>query len=761
MTISGRVRSAASMPPGALGRKIFERTRVNIRNVALSLRDKTASTRTPRADAPIGPLGTIFVMPPLDSLTTRAGLISQLGDLWLSHRFDLLGSGWVEVRHNGTCDGFEGHRYDAGRVPVPDSSGDWIASMVTRPNAKGSRDIWQLIEGIYTPIDWQIDFKSGFRWSEKTRSGRLRYGHREGVDVKVPWELARMQHLPTLAFAYTLSESGSDGFQPADTYALEFRNQVLDFAASNPPRFGVNWACTMDVAIRAANLVVAWCLFESSGFHFDTAFEEVYRASLIDHARHIAENLEWSSDLRSNHYLANIAGLVIVAAHLPIGCEADAWLAFATHELVEEVAGQFYEEGSNFEASTSYHRLSAEMALWATGVILGLASDRMTPFETGDAILAGIRSRLRRPALRVFPLPAGVTLGSGRKTSPFSEGHFRRLERAARFSHDVSGSNGRVVQVGDTDSGRFLKLSPRFELMAVNDAISAFANLGNWQPPEGLTRYPVEDHLAHGEFICSAGRMFGNRVLEEWCDYAGPAVEIFDLVTGRARLASGDSSSSTTPRHVSTGDPASVEVVIPDDAERFVWLTERPGLLDGLELCGYPDFGIFVFRSPRVFVSIRCGNVGQHGNGGHAHNDQLAATISLDGIEVVRDPGTYVYTPLPRERDRYRRASAHFAPTLEGREPGRLDVGIFRLDDRAHAECVYLDENTFIGRHRGYGLFAWRKVVVLDDRIAVTDWYEGIEHLAAHHGPPFSAGYGIAACRADRPITTGQHRVVG
>ena len=86
------------------------------------------------------------------------------------------------------------------------------------------------------PIDWQLDFKSGYRWSEKIWASRLSYSHLPGVDVKVPWELSRMQHLPQLALrASILGENDNE----ARLLVREIRNQWLDFIATNPPGFGV------------------------------------------------------------------------------------------------------------------------------------------------------------------------------------------------------------------------------------------------------------------------------------------------------------------------------------------------------------------------------------------------------------------------------------------------------------------------------------------------------------------------------------------
>src|SRR5260370_11474305 len=126
-----------------------------------------------------------------------------------------------------------------------------------------------------------------------------------------------MQHLAVLAWAYGLARGGADGVRPEGWYLAAFRNQIVDFIAVNPPRFGINWRCTMDVAIRAANWIVALDLFRALGAHFDDAFVAVLMASLLDHGRHIVNHLEFHPEGRGNHYLADIAGLAFVAAALP------------------------------------------------------------------------------------------------------------------------------------------------------------------------------------------------------------------------------------------------------------------------------------------------------------------------------------------------------------------------------------------------------------------------------------------------------------
>ena len=322
-------------------------------------------------------------------------------------------------------------------------------------NRSESARIRSLIGPDYEPIDWQLDFKSGYRWSESTWYRDIRYGNIRGADVKVPWELGRLQHLPQLAHAATLAHANGDE-APAERLAREFRDQVLDFIAANPPRFGVQWAMTMDVAIRAANLLLAWDIFRAADVSFDSEFMRVFSRSAFEHGSHIAANLEWSSHLRSNHYLADVVGLLFVAVYLPASSRTDAWLLFATRELLDEVQNQFLPDGGNFEGSTCYHRLSAEMATWGLALVLALPAARLAAlFEPSTEVLAQGRGL---PGATLGPLPAHV-LGDGRRT-PIGPDVLDRMARARAFTLDITKPSGRVPQIGDNDSGRLFKLAP-------------------------------------------------------------------------------------------------------------------------------------------------------------------------------------------------------------------------------------------------------------------------------------------------------------
>src|SRR5204863_5310045 len=97
-----------------------------------------------------------------------------------------------------------------------------------------------------------------------------------------PWELARFQHAPLLAQAFWLS--GERRFYD------EFRGEVADFTAENPVGRGVNWGCTMDVALRAVSLAVAAALFRDA-WREDRSFASLLWRSLLGHGRFIASPL--------------------------------------------------------------------------------------------------------------------------------------------------------------------------------------------------------------------------------------------------------------------------------------------------------------------------------------------------------------------------------------------------------------------------------------------------------------------------------------
>lgn len=680
--ISSRLRLARSLPFRALcGRAALA---VSRRFFAALERRRDTRDGSYEREIPEGALQVICQAVSRVQIDGQKSWIDPAAKLCLEHRFNLLGSGWVHVAYGIDCVGTDGHRYEPADDICPDREGQWLTGRINLSNLRESKRIWRLIDPAYTPIDWQLDFKSGFRWRECEWSGDITFGNLDGVDIKVPWELARMQHLIVLAWAHRLCEAGEAG---SSRFAAEYRNQLLDFIATNPPRFGVNWRCTMDVAIRAANWIVAYGFFRAHGHQFDAEFEAILARSLHEHGRHIALHLEFYPEGRANHYLADIAGLMFIAAGLASTQETDGWLALALQELADETAAQFNADGSNFEGSTCYHRLSLEMVTYATSLALALPEDRSRQLTRSSP--ATVRTRPRRPLVRSY--------------SALPPAHAEILERAASFTATVARANGRMIQIGDNDNGRFLKPHPVYrDLPSFSD---------------GPFR---EDSLDHRGVIAAVHRLTGNPDIAECIETDRLDGAVVAALSGDRKLGGDGSANQAAKLRVGSPDEFQRLLDVPSEAVELAVPGGR--LREGLVQFGYPDFGLWVFRSNRLHLAIRCGPTSSPRAGGsHAHNDQLSIDLAIDDEAWLEDPGSYLYcSPLDR-RNQWRSVAAHAAPKWPGREPARLDLGAFRLANSTQARCLYFGPRGFAGEHLGYEKPVARLIELDDNKITIAD----------------------------------------
>ena len=638
--------------------------------------------------------------------------IKLLSDLYLNHYFDLLGSGWVRIEYGMKCRGLEGYRYDMGSRVAFDREGKWLAGRINRSNLHESRRIWQMIgDKDYLPIDWQLDFKSGYRWNEKTWYEDIKYEHKSGVDIKVPWELARMQHLPILAWAYGLAKAGGQGFSTPETYAGEFRNQVLDFIALNPPRFGVNWFCTMDVGIRAVNWLVAYDMFRSFGAEFDEEFLQTFAKSVYEHGKHCRENLEYFPKMRSNHYLSDIAGLIFCAAYLPSTETTDKWIDFAMQELVNEMEFQFNPDSTNFEASTSYHRLSTEIMLYCTMLCLNLPEDKRKVLKNKDS--------------GIFP-----------------QWYMERLEKAIEFTRDITKPSGEIPQIGDNDSGRFLKIWPVYNKIEVGEAVEKYKNLAGYTDFPKEATYLDENILDHRHILGVGGVLFRR---EDFLSAAGsetPETILIKTFLGNKRLKYLSHQDNTSDKTIASQETVEeyIKHLTDEYGKPLATTFQGENLKEGLQIYAYPDFGLFIYKSKTLYLAIRCGSIGQKGKGGHSHNDQLSIELSINGREIIRDPGTYLYIPLQEKRDYFRSTKVHFTPFVNGREQNEM-IGAFSMRQRSEPEVLIFNRETFFGKLKSRGgKEVCRYIKVQEEKIEIQDFFKGT--ASQHENNLYSNGYG-------------------
>ncbi len=133
------------------------------------------------------------------------------------------------------------------------------------------------------------------------------------------------------------------------------------------------------------------------------------------------------------------------------------------------------------------------------------------------------------------------------------------------------------------------------------------------------------------------------------------------------------------------------------------WLPARPAPPSA----SFPTGGVHVLRSEHWQVALRSGSYGQKGVGGHAHNDQLAVVVWLDGAPLVVDSGTARYAADMVLRDRFRGTAAHSTVVIDGQEQSPILRGRpFALVEAARVPPVVLEDTgnraTVAGEHAGY-----------------------------------------------------------
>ncbi len=204
-------------------------------------------------------------------------------------------------------------------------------------------------------IDWLRDPVSGARWPLLYHAD-ITLLRGDGSDVRVVWELNRLAHLITLGRAYAITGE--------ERFAEEVFTQIESWRAQNPTGRGPNWACAMEVALRAMNLLAAFELVRRAPQLNEERLQALL-GMLDEHGAHIRRHLEFSYIATGNHYLSDIVGLLWLGLMLPELRVAHAWRAWALREVLSEMDKQTLDDGADTEASTGYHRFVLELFLYS------------------------------------------------------------------------------------------------------------------------------------------------------------------------------------------------------------------------------------------------------------------------------------------------------------------------------------------------------------------------------------------------------------
>lgn len=247
--------------------------------------------------------------------------------------------------------------------------------------------IWPIrrAQSLYPADLWRLDPVSGTLWpGAATYTFDIDFRHdRSRGDIKLVWEIARLQQLPVLAAHAVLTDD------PRAIAAIEAA--VESWHAANPPFGGVGWASGIEVALRSISLLVTHDLLgQKLGAVCRRRIGEILAASLYWLARFRSR---FSS--ANNHLVAELAGEYL------LGLALGQATGVAKASLAAEALKQILPDGCPAEQSPTYGAFTAEF------ILLCMAAAR----DNGQQFGAAVQERLAAFADFIEWLPQGARFG--------------------------------------------------------------------------------------------------------------------------------------------------------------------------------------------------------------------------------------------------------------------------------------------------------------------------------------------------------------
>ena len=225
------------------------------------------------------------------------------------------------------------------------------------------------------PIDWHFEPVSGKRiplqhWSKLDYLDAGIAG-----DKKIIWELNRHQYFTTLGQAYWLTGD--------ERYARVFVAHLDAWMDANPPKLGINWASSLEVAFRSISWFWAFHFFKSSPSLAPETFKRALKFLYLS-GRHLESYL--STYFSPNTHLTGEAlGLFYLGTLLPDFKEAQRWQELGRSILIEQLPIHVKPDGVYFEQSSYYHRYTTDFYLHF--LLLSRANELAPPPQVEAALV--------------------------------------------------------------------------------------------------------------------------------------------------------------------------------------------------------------------------------------------------------------------------------------------------------------------------------------------------------------------------------------
>lgn len=169
-------------------------------------------------------------------------------------------------------------------------------------------------------------------------------------DTKIIWELNRHQYFTVLGRAFWLTKD--------EKYAKTFVAHLESWFDENPPKVGINWLSSLELAFRAISWIWAFHFFKDSPELTAEIFIRML-SYLYSHGRHLETYL--STYFSPNTHLTGEAlGLYFLGAFLPEMQEAKRWKKLGYKILLDALDFQIRADGVYCEQTSYYHRYTTD-----------------------------------------------------------------------------------------------------------------------------------------------------------------------------------------------------------------------------------------------------------------------------------------------------------------------------------------------------------------------------------------------------------------
>ena len=177
-------------------------------------------------------------------------------------------------------------------------------------------------------------------------------------DKKIIWELNRHQYFTTLGRAYWITGD--------EKYASTFVDHLEDWLAKNPPKTGLNWLSSLEIAFRSISWLWAFHFFKDSPALTSTVFIRMLKG-LYANGRHLETYLSTHSS-PNTHLTGEALGLYFLGSFLPELKDAGRWKKLGYEILLSSQDFQVRPDGVYCEQTSLYHRYTTDF--YATLMIL-------------------------------------------------------------------------------------------------------------------------------------------------------------------------------------------------------------------------------------------------------------------------------------------------------------------------------------------------------------------------------------------------------